>query len=459
VTISRRLRPLSTSREAAFAVLNRAEAADAFVSVLLHRTLARLALSPADRALATAITLGVLRHRARLDYALAPILDRNLDDLPPAIRTILRMGAFQILDLDRVPASAATSEAVRLAHAHGHKGTARLVNAVLRRLASSGMPELPDSAGDPVGHLAVTTSHPRWLLERWVQRWGLDEVEALARTNAQPAPSTLRVNTLRATRDQILAALVGRGVDARPGLVEDAVRTYGSSDLRIPLIEQGLAAPQDEGSMLVGIAVDAAPEDVIIDACAGTGGKSMHMAAMMGNRGKILACDIHPAKVAALARRTAALGVTVVEADVVDAREIGRRWARHADAVLVDAPCSGLGTIRRRPEIKWRARPDSLPRHSAQQIEILAGAAGAVRPGGHLVYSVCSLEPEEGPAVVDRFLAAAPEFEWAPFGPRFPREVSGMAVAARRDGEAELMPHRHDTDGFYIARLRRRAGS
>jgi 16S rRNA (cytosine967-C5)-methyltransferase len=456
VTTNRRPRPKSTSREAAFAVLNRAEAADAFVSVLLHHTLARSRLSPVDRGLATAITFGVLRHRARLDYALAPLVERPLADLPSAIRTILRIGAFQILDLDRVPASAATSEAVRLAHVHGHKGTARLVNAVLRRLATSGAPALPDRARDPVAHVALATSHPRWLLERWVARWGFDEAEALARTNAQPAPSTLRVNTLRASRDHVLAALAASGVDANPGLVDDAVRTHGSPGLRISLIEQGLCTPQDEGSMLVSVAVDPEPGAVVIDACAGTGGKSMHLAAMMGNTGRILACDIHPAKVAALPRRAMALGVTCVAAEQLDSRELGQRWSKYADTVLVDAPCSGLGTVRRRPEIKWRARAEALPRHGAQQVQILAGAAGAVRAGGHLVYSVCSLEPDEGADVVDRFLAGAPEFEWAPFGARFPASVSAAPVVTGRTGEAQLLPHRHGTDGFYIARLRRR---
>jgi 16S rRNA (cytosine967-C5)-methyltransferase len=453
---SPRQRHTSTSREAAFAVLNRAEAADAFVSVLLHRTLGRAALSPADRALAAAITLGVLRHRARLDYALAPLVKGGLDDLPPAIRTIMRMGAFQILDLDRVPVSAATSEAVNLAHAHGHPGTARLVNAVLRRLATVGAPAPPDRAQDPVAHLAVTTSHPRWMLERWVDRWGLDEAEALARTNGQPAPSTLRVNTLRATPADVLAALTQRGIEARPGLVEDAIRTHGSPDLRMPLIEQGLCVPQDEGSMLVGIAVDAAPGALIIDACAGTGGKALHLAAIMRNTGRIVACDVHPAKVDALQRRAAVLDATCIEAERQDAREIGRRRPKQADAVLVDAPCSGLGTIRRRPEIKWRASADALPRHAAQQFEILMGAAGAVRPGGHLVYSVCSLEPEEGDAVVGRFLAASPEFGWAAFGPGVPPDIAATGAAAGRPGEARLFPHKHDTDGFYIARLRRR---
>jgi 16S rRNA (cytosine967-C5)-methyltransferase len=426
------------------------------VSVLLHHTLERSDLSPVDRGLATAITLGVLRHRARLDYALVPLLDRPLGDLPAAIRTILRMGAFQILDLDRVPASAATSEAVSLARAHGHKGTVRLVNAVLRHLVTTGAPALPDPAVDPVAHLAVATSHPRWLLERWMARWGREETDALARANAQPAPSTLRVNTLRTTRDAVLAVCAARGVDARPGLVDDAIRVHGASTSRLPLVADGLCTPQDEGSMLVGVAVDPVPGAVVVDACAGSGGKALHLAALMRDTGRVLACDVHPAKMDALPRRAATIGATCIEPTVVDARTIGQRWPMLADVVLVDAPCSGLGTIRRRPEIKWRVREDAIVRHAAQQVEILAGACGAVRVDGHLVYSACSLEPEEGEQVVERFLAGHAPFEWAAFGPGFPATLAGAPVASGRPGEVRLLPHRHDTDGFYIARLRRR---
>lgn len=446
---------LRSAREAAFAVLNRAEAADAFVSILLYRTLERSPLSGADRALATAITLGVLRHRGRLDRALERLLERPLEDLPAAIRTILRMGAYQILDLDRVPAAAAVSESVTLARRHGHVGTARLVNAVLRRLAAEGPPPLPDPGSDPIGAVAATHSHPRWLVARWMAQWGLEEAAALAATNTQPAPSVLRVNTLRTTRDELLAALHERGLAAGPGLITDAVRVHGSLTGRLPLIEQGVCVAQDEGSMLVAHAVAPEPGATVIDACAGSGGKAAHLAALMKNAGRVLACDLHPGKLRVLAARSALLGATCLEAHQLDARDLGRLHPARADAVLVDAPCSGLGTVRRRPEIKWRATPDALPRHAEAQRAILAGASGAVRSGGVLVYSVCSLEPEEGPEIIEWFLAGHPEFARAPMPEGFPRALNGCPLDGQVPGEVRLLPHRHDTDGFFVARLRR----
>jgi len=449
-----------SAREAAFAVLLRAEAADAFVSVLLYRTLQRSALSSADRALATAITLGVLRHRERLDYALAPLLSRPLESLPPAIRTVLRMGAFQLLELDRIRAAAVVSESVTLATRHGHAGTARLVNAVLRRLAADGPPAPPDPGTDPIGHLTVVHSHPRWLIARWIARWGLEEGAALAVANMRPAPSVLRANSLRTTPEGLIAQLHGRGIPAEAGLVPEAIRVRGSLTGRLPLYEEGLFAVQDEGSMLVSHAVEPAAGATVIDACAGAGGKTTHLAALMRDAGRLIAADVQPRKLAALAERCTAMGATCVEAHHQDARDLGTRFAGLADAVLVDAPCTGLGTVRRRPEIKWRAYragEDALARSATLQAAILAGAAGAVRPGGHLIYSVCSLEVEEGPAVVRDFLAAHPMFAPAPMPDAFPRQLGGHPVEGADAGEAWLLPHRHDVDGFYIARLRRAA--
>jgi len=330
------------------------------------------------------------------------------------------------------------------------------VNAVLRRLATEGPPPLPDPGSDPIEAVAVAYSHPRWLVARWVAQWGPEEAAALAATNTQPAPSVLRVNTLRVTRDDLLTALRDRGLAAEPGLIADAVRVHGSLTGRLPLIEQGLCVTQDEGSMLVAHAV--APESgaTVIDACAGSGGKAAHLAALMKNAGRVLACDLHPRKLQALAERSALLGATCIEAHHLDARDLWRLHPAQADAVLVDAPCSGLGTVRRRPEIKWRAMPDDLPRHAETQRAILAGSAGAARRGGLLVYSVCSLEPEEGPQVIEAFLAGHREFARAPMPEGFPRVLNGCPIDVQAPGEVRLLPHRHDTDGFFLARLRRR---
>lgn len=414
-------------------------------------------MSPADRALATEIALGVLRHRARVDHALAPLMHRPLATLPTAIRTILRMGAYQLLLLDRVPPSAAVAESTSLARRHGHRGTAGLVNAVLRRLAAEGPPPLPDPAADPAHHAAIAHSHPRWLVARWIARFGLDEAVTLAAANTRPAPSVVRANTLLVTPGELVDEFRARGIDAHPGVAPEAVRVRGSLIERLPLLDRGWFATQDEGAMLVAHAVAPAPGAVVIDACAAPGGKTTHLAALLGNTGRVIACDVHGGKVEALARRSAAMGATCVEVRRADARSLGEHLPETADAVLVDAPCSGLGTIRRRPEIKWRITEDALARHGAAQQAIIAGAAGAVRPGGALVYSVCSLEPEEGPQVIRAFLDRHSAFEPEGLPEAFPRDVGGRPIEGAARGEVFLLPHRHDTDGFYIARLRRRS--
>jgi 16S rRNA (cytosine967-C5)-methyltransferase len=266
----------------------------------------------------------------------------------------------------------------------------------------------------------------------------------------------LRANTLKITRDRLLEVLRAHDLAAEPGLVSDAVRVHGSLTDRLPAIDQGLCVPQDEAAMLVSHAVAPAAGQTVIDACAAPGGKTTHLAALMGNEGRVIACDVHARKLETVAQRAARMAATCVEAHHLDARDVGRRWPGVADAVLVDAPCSGLGTVRRRPEIKWRTAEPDLARHAAAQRAILGGAAGAVRPGGVLVYSVCSLEPEEGPKVADAFLAAHPGFERTALPPEFPGVVNGCPVDGLAAGAVRLLPHRHDTDGFYISRFRRR---
>lgn len=424
-------------REAILAILRRVETGQAFSNVLLYHTLSREPFSPVDQGFITEVTLGTLRQRGRLDYALDAVLGRPLASLPAVIRTILRLGFYQIQFLDRVPDAAAVHEAVEAARRHGHRGTAGLVNAVLRRLASEGEPAPPSVERDLAGHLAVTQSHPRWLVERWVGRWGFEETRALCAVNNVPPPSMLRVNPLRTSPPEVLARLRARGLEAEAGGWPEAVRVRGRLGARLDLYHDGLVTMQDEGAMAVSRIVDPQPEETVLDAAAGTGGKATHLAELMGNRGQILALDIAPAKLRALAANCARLGIDIVEAHHLDARTAGRRFRERADRVLLDAPCTGLGVIRRRPEIRWRIDPAVVAAMAARQEEMLAGVSGAVRPGGVLVYAVCSTEPEEGEAVVRGFLENA-------------RGVFAL------EQERTLLPHRDGTDGFYIARLRGR---
>jgi 16S rRNA (cytosine967-C5)-methyltransferase len=434
----------------ALEVLHRVDADRAWSGVLLRRALDRAALTPRDEALATELIYGTLRHRAEIDWALSRLSRRPLGDLPSRIRTILRMGAYQILFLDRIPPAAACWEAVELAKRAGHRGTARLVNAVMRRLADSPS-VVPDDGGTAEG-IALRYSHPAWLVARWIERFGIAETRALCAANNQIPPSAIRLNTLRGTPESLTARLAAIGVETIPSafLPEGRHITAGSPDARKVGYDAGWFSPQDEGSMLVARLVGARPGDTVIDACSAPGGKTTHLAALMENCGRIIACDIRPAKLAAVSRHSARLGASIVEVRELDAARIGAEYPGAAQRVLVDAPCSGLGVVRRRPEIKWRLREESLAALAARQQEILGGSAGAVRPGGLLVYSVCSVEPEEGPAVAEEFLARHPGFEPSSVEPTPP------AVPGPR-GAQFLYPHRCGTDGFFVAAFRRAA--
>lgn len=447
-----------SSREVAVEVLRRVDVDQAFSGVLLRRMLERAGLSTADEALATELTLGTLRHRAEVDWVLSHVSHTPLADLPAAIRAVLRTGVYQLMFLDRIPPSAACSQAVEVAKRFGHPGTARLVNAVLRTVAATPV-AIPEDESTP-GGIALRCSHPVWLVRRWVARFGADGARALCRMNNVAPPASVRLNTLRGTPASVAAALAARGVVTAPSrLVPEGARIADAPPrARRAAYAEGWVSPQDEGSMLVGRIVAPRPGETVVDACAGSGGKAMHLAALMENRGRVVACDIVPAKLDAVARQATRLGVTIVEPRLLDAARLAEVLPLQADRVLVDAPCSGLGVLRRRPEIKWRIQPEQLPVFAARQRAILEGAAGAVRPGGLLVFSVCSLEPDEGPAAIAGFLESHPEFEPEPIvgpGPGAGGDESLFAPARSGSGEACLYPHLHGTDGFFVAACRR----
>jgi 16S rRNA (cytosine967-C5)-methyltransferase len=446
-----------TSREVAVEVLHRVEADHAFSGALLRRTLDRAGLSAPEASLATELTLGTLRHRAEIDWALARVTHTAIADLPSRIRAILRTGVYQLMFLDRIPPAAACSQAVDLAKKLGHAGTARLVNAVLRRIAATPA-VIPEDESTAEG-IALRHSHPEWLIHRWVARFGASGAGALCRANNATPPSAARLNTLRGTPASVAEALAGMGVRTeRSALLPEGVRIVeASSPARHLAYTGGWLSWQDEGAMLVGRLLSPRPGETVVDACAGSGGKAMHLATLMENRGRVLACDVIPAKLEAIGRHAERLGVTIVEPHLLDAARLRDLVPSGADRVLVDAPCSGLGVVRRRPEIKWRIQPAQLPVFAARQLAILTSAAQVVRSEGVLVFAVCTIEPDEGPAVASAFLRAHPEFQAMPIvgWPPGHDGEPGPAPLSETAGTAFLVPHLHGTDGFFVAAFRR----
>jgi 16S rRNA (cytosine967-C5)-methyltransferase len=430
------------------------EATDAFANLLLDARLRRSQLSLPDRALVTELVYGVLRWRGKLDWLLAQALDRPLNRLEASVCRILRLGAYQLCCLTRIPEFAAVDEAVSLARRTGGGRHAGYVNAVLRGLVRAPRRPEPDPAADPVGYWTTVGSHPRWLVERWIARLGPAEAGRLMAAHNAIPPVTLLVNPLKAREEEVRQALEKTGAQVAAGRwVPGAFHLRGGGSVgHLPGFEAGWLLPMDEAAVFPVLALDLRPGDRVLDACAGGGGKSALIAARIGSLGEVVALDHSPRALRRLQAARARLGLTAVTPRLGDARRAGAEWPGRFSRVLLDAPCTGLGTLRRRPEIKWRRRPEDLRRAAALQQALLAGVAGAVAPGGLLVYSACSLEPEETDAVVPPFLGRHPEFQVE--DPGSVRRLQGDVVDGQ--GCVRSWPHRHETDGFFAVCFRRR---
>jgi len=416
------------------------------------------ALDTRDRAFATELVYGVLRWQGRLDW----IIDRYARVVPKRmalpVRVLLRLAAYQLLFLDRVPPAAAVHEAVELAKASQPQHVVRFVNGVLRAIGRER--EILKSAtaeGIPAEQLAVRHSYPVWLVQRWLRELGSEETDALCHAGNQVAPTTIRTNTLKTTPEALATALRESGFSVEPGRLTPealhlrAVRTDLSS---LPEYARGEFQVQDEASQLVARLLDPRPGDRVLDACAGMGVKTTHLAQLMGNRGEIVAVDSQGWKLTRLAENARRLQVSclqTVEGDLL-ALEKGDRLAGSFDRVLVDAPCTGLGVLRRNPDIKWKVGPKDCRRLHLLQTELLSRAAELVRPGGVLVYATCTLTPEENEGTVNAFLNGRGDF--SPEDGRAILPPSSRDVVEER-GSLKTWPHRHGVDGFFAARLRR----
>jgi 16S rRNA (cytosine967-C5)-methyltransferase len=441
----------SPARAVAARVLERVESEGAFADLALDGELSRAAVGPRDSGLATELVFGTLRWQRYLDWILAPHSRRRLESLDPRPRVLLRMTAYQLAFLERIPPFAAVDDAVGLARQRAKPGVPEFVNAVLRSFVRRGARERePAPPRDPVEALALRCSFPTWLAERWVARYGTDDAAALMRAMNERPPLTLRANTLRTTRKALAARLRDEEqIEPTPTRYapEGLVVAQGGRPAAWRAFVDGDFAVQDEASILVARLLDPKPGDIVADACAAPGTKTTHLAQLMENRGRILAFDPQPARLALVSDTAARLGVTIVEAHRGAVEALAPGFAETCDAVLVDAPCSNLGVLRRNPEVKWRRAPGEIAASAARQREILAAAATMVKPGGRLVYATCSLEPEENEQLVAAFLEGRVDFANDP--------PSDFPLALDPDGVLRCLPHRHGTDGFTAMRLRR----
>lgn len=449
---------IAPARVAAYETLQAVASGKADLPSALARARARLA-DERDRALAGEIAAGTLRWQGAFDAIVEAFSGRGITRLDGEVLTVLRLSMFQLLHLDRVPASAVVDDGVELARRAGKRSAAGFVNAMLRRVSRERLrlplPPAPGPDADrdaALEYLSTTLSHPRWLVSRWLDRYGYDAVRSWAQFDNEPAPLTLRVNTLRTTKEALRRALAETGVETRDATyAPGALIVTAGNPLLTPLAHAGHFAVQDEASQLVGEFVDARPGERILDACASPGGKTTQMAAAMRDRGLIVAADVRGRRIDLLARSVAEAGARAIGIVQADARG-EMPFHQPFDAVLLDAPCSGLGTVRRDPDVRWRRTASDLPALADAQNRMLTSVSSAVRPGGRLIYATCSSEPEENDRVVEAFLAAHREFELEP-----PAEPSAMwrGVLDSR-GFLRTLPFAHGLEAFFAARLVRR---
>jgi len=451
--------PSRSAREAALRALRDVDVKESYANLAMDFHLSKSKLEGRDRALATELVYGVTRRRGTIDWIIGQVATRPLEQIDPWIRNILREAVYQLQFMERIPASAAVDEAVNLARQYAHEGGAKFTNGVLRNIIRR-LPQLdwPDAAIDPVGALAIKHSHPEWLVSQWRERFGEEEAIRLMDASNRIPPLTIRANTLKATREQVVEALQAEEVQTEPtphsptGLI---VRDLTSSSYldRLKAMKAGLFTVQDESSMLVAPVLAPEPGQTVIDMAAAPGGKSTHLAEIMQNQGKIIAVDIHPHKVDLVEQNARRLGITNITGVCADAREIGRMMPGRADAVLVDAPCSGLGTLARRPDARWRKTEEDTPQLVPIQRAILESAAEALKPGGTLVYSTCTIDPRENQELVADFVADHPQFAFDEIAPYLPASLAGDA----HGWYLQLWPHTHGTDGFFISRLTKKS--
>jgi 16S rRNA (cytosine967-C5)-methyltransferase len=397
-----------------------------------------------------------LRWRGRLDFLLSRVLDRDLEKVEPVVQSILRLGAYQIAMMDHVPAAAAVDQMVRCARTSGASRAAGFVNGVLRHLVRELDSIAPPSLeADPLSHLVHALSLPEWIAARWLRRFGAEGAAALGEAcNGRP-PTTLRVNCQRGSRSDLVDILRVRFPAVAPCAVASTGLTLGK-----PLhpgqetsFREGLFSIQDEASQAVIDLLDPQPGEHVLDTCAAPGTKANAIAERVGPGGSVVATDRHERRLSLVGRESRRLGLSNVRAHCLDASiELGQLRADHPEAfdrVLVDAPCSGLGTLRRNPDARWRVRPDDPERLAESQRKLLEQALPWVRPGGALVYSVCTFEPEECEEVVDAFLAAHDNVSLVPKS-ALPQTLAPWLDAA---GYLRSFPHRGGGDGFFAARF------
>lgn len=439
-------------REVALDILLQIEKNQAYSNLLLNQSIKREQLNDKDVGLLTEIVYGTVQRKNTLDYFLSQFVKGGLKKLDPWVQVLLQLSLYQIIYLDRVPQRAIVHEAVELAKKKGHKGISAMVNGTLRSFIREGTPTF-EKVKDPLEKMSLQLSHPVWLVERWTEQFGIQKTKAICEVNSIPPSVTARVNKISSENvNLVIERLAQEGVIAESGdLSADAIKISAGSLPNTKLYKEGWLTIQDESSMLVARALDPKPGNKVLDSCAAPGGKTTHIAERMNNEGEVYALDLHEHKVTLIEEQAKRLKLSIIKTKTTDSRAAGEIFAGESfDCILVDAPCTGLGVIRRKPDIKWQKKAEDINSITTIQKEILKAAAPLLKKGGRLVYSTCSIDAAENELVVKNFLEENSDFQLdVSLSERLPKKLQDFC----NRGMVQLLPSDFQTDGFYIASL------
>ncbi|MEK4030245.1 MULTISPECIES: 16S rRNA (cytosine(967)-C(5))-methyltransferase RsmB [Bacillaceae] len=436
-------------REIALDLLESVEKNQSYSNLLLHSAIEKYELTGRDAGLLTEITYGTIQRKLTLDFFLAPFIKKKLE---PWVQQLLRLSLYQMVYLDKVPERAVIHEAVEIAKKKGHKGISGLVNGILRSVQRNGLRSFSEIK-DEAKRISIETSHPLWLVKRWLAQFGMEKTKEMCAINLTAPMQTIRVNTTKASREEVLHRLKAEGFEAEPSeVLPEAIRILKGNAARSSVFESGMATIQDESSMIVGYALGAEHNETILDACAAPGGKTTHIAEKLNNSGSVVALDLHEHKIKLIKQNAARLGLINIEAKAWDSRKAGEIFEEESfDRILVDAPCSGLGVLRRKPDIKYTKEEKDLSVLQNIQLDILDAVAPLLKKGGVLVYSTCTADKEENEGTVKKFIETHTDFE-----PTALTDLPPVVQALTDDYLLQVLPQDFGGDGFFISKLRKK---
>jgi 16S rRNA (cytosine967-C5)-methyltransferase len=431
------------ARDVALAALIAIEKEGAYSGHVLQAETRRHSLSARDEGLVWRLVYGVVTYRLSLDYILNQFCRKKVNQLSPVLRNLLRLACYQLVYLDRIPDFAAVNEAVNRARKSAGPGMAGFVNGVLRNVIRNRDGLFKDLEPGTISEISLRHSHPQWMVESWVQRWGSDFTGSLCAANNRPGPLTVRVNTGKLSVNQFLVAAQEAGLEGQRGRCSDEAIVFAGDTRfsKLPGYQEGWFIVQGEASMLPALCLDVQPGQDVLDMCSAPGGKTTQLA-QLAYSGKVVACDLHPSRLKLVEENARRLGLGNIETVLGDAAFLDQKLNRRFERILVDAPCSGLGVIRNKPDIKWTRQPRDIEELAGLQLRILRAGCNLLKPGGILVYSTCTISQAENRGVIHALLEERRDMQLAKPGiPGFGTEF------------VETFPHIHDLDGFFIAKL------